>query len=436
MKQRRNGQSLAEILLAVALGTIFVIAAVSVIVPALQSNAQAAKIQTASSLAKELMDNVRVWSEGSWNNVLSIGTGTAYSYYLTTSISPFVVATGTESITIASGTAATSSLTAGLVGWWPFDEGTGTVAYDSSGNGTSLAIASSSSIVTWRSGKSGSALGYASNASTSCANLQFGISTSSLPTVIQNLPSGAFSISYWEYVASGGVAMFHLDTPYASSGFAGLWVSQSSIAFNNNSLVNNSLGFAGPSANAWHYFTYVFNVGSTTQQMYIDGALKASGALSGSFGSFSDLNIGVYLPSCVDSSPGYAFDDFRIYNRALSLPEISQLYALSQSTVTYSRHFYLSDVYRDGSGNIVTSGGTYDPSTKLVTVVYGWSGGPVYTMTTYLVRGKNNVVSQGDWSGGPGVGGPATSTSNQFTSSTNIDYASTTGAINVAIPGW
>ena len=27
------------------------------------------------------------------------------------------------------------SLTEGLVGWWKFDEGSGTVAYDSSGNG-------------------------------------------------------------------------------------------------------------------------------------------------------------------------------------------------------------------------------------------------------------------------------------------------------------
>jgi Tfp pilus assembly protein PilV len=209
MKQcPREGQSLAEVLLAVAIGTILITTSVAVIVPALQSNTQATKIQTASSLGKELLDNVRAWSEGGWNNVLALATGTANLYYLNTSSSPFTVASGTQSIAV----------------------GTSTV---------------------------------------------------------------------------------------------------------------------------------------------------------------------------------------------------------------YTRNFYLSDVYRDGSGNIVTSGGTYDPSTKLVTATYKWTGGSSYAMTTYLVRGKNNVVFQNDWSGGPNMTSSVeTTTNNQFASSTNIDYSSTTGSISVAIPGY
>ena len=106
-------------------------------------------------------------------------------------------------------------------------------------------------------------------------------------------------------------------------------------------------------------------------------------------------------------------------------------------TSTYVRYFYLSDVYRDSSGNIVTSNGSYDPSTKRVTVAYNWLGGAATnTMSIYLVRSQNNVVTQNDWSGGPGQTGPATSTNNQFTSSTNIDYSTTTGSIYVAIPGY
>jgi concanavalin A-like lectin/glucanase superfamily protein len=129
-------------------------------------------------------------------------------------------------------------------------------------------------------------------------------------------------------------------------------------------------------------------------------------------------------------------DDVRIYNRPLSQSEVTQLYSLGQSTVTYSRYFYLSDVSRDTAGNIVSSGGKYDPSTKLVTVVYSWSGGPVSTMSTYVVRGRNNVFSQTDWSGGPGETGPITSTNSQFASSTNIDYQTSTGSIYVSIPGY
>ncbi len=208
----RGGQSLIEVLIAVAIGAILIVTGVALIVPALQSNTQAAKVQTASSLGKELIDNVRVWSEGNWNNVLTLATGTANTYYLNTSSSPF--------------------------------------------------------------------------------------STSSA-------------------------------------------------------------------------------------------------------GSIQSLLIG---------------------------------------TTTYERYFYLSDVYRDSSGNIVTAttaGAAYDPSTKQVTVGYNWFGGPATnTMTVYVVRARNTVFSQTDWSGGPGVTSTITSTNSQFASSSNIDYSTTTGAIYVAIPGY
>ena len=107
MERFRSGQSLVEVLIAVAIGAILIVASVAVIVPALQSNTQAAKIQVASSLGKELLDNVRVWSEGDWNNVLALATGTSETYYLNTSSSPFSAVgggSGTESLTIGTST--------------------------------------------------------------------------------------------------------------------------------------------------------------------------------------------------------------------------------------------------------------------------------------------------------------------------------------------
>jgi len=206
--ERSHGQSLVEVLIAVAIGAILITAGISVIVPALRSNSQAAKVQTAASLGKELLDNIRVWSEGNWNNLLALATGTGNTYYLNASSSPF---------------------------------------------------------------------------------------TASAPGSVQ-----------------------------------------SSVV----------------------------------------------------------------------------------------------------STTTYNRYFYLSDVYRDSAGNIVTSGGTYDPSTKQVTVVYGWLGGTTNMMTTYVTRSRNAVFIQNDWSGGAGQNGPATSTNSQFSTSSNIDYQTTTGALYVAIPGY
>jgi Tfp pilus assembly protein PilV len=207
MKPSPQGQSLVEVLIAVAIGTVLVVAGVALIVPALRSNTQAAKVQMASSLGKELLDNVRVWSEGNWSNVLALATGTTNTYYLITTSSPYTANAGSQSLVVG--------------------------------------------------------------------------------------------------------------------------------------------------------------------------------------------------------------------------------------TSTYLRYFYLSDVYRDTSGNVVTSAGTFDPSTKQVTVGYNWLGGSsTNTMSTYIVRARNNAVTQNDWSGGPNQPNAETSTNNQFATSSNVDYATTTGAIYVAIPGY
>jgi hypothetical protein len=103
------------------------------------------------------------------------------------------------------------------------------------------------------------------------------------------------------------------------------------------------------------------------------------------------------------------------------------------STTTYFRYFYATDVYRDNStGNIVTSGGSYDPSTKQITVVYGWQGSPSSTVSEYLTRNQQNVYNQTDWTGGASTtGGVVSSVNFQFASSTNVNFTSSPGSIIV-----
>jgi hypothetical protein len=210
------------------------------------------------------------------------------------------------------------------------------------------------------------------------------------------------------------------------------------IAFlvgNSTSYTETTCGSNTVNNGAWHMISGVFNLSSTDQfSCYLDGVFQANVSLPSNYSGMQTNAPGIGQPPCCQAVNG-SLDGVRIYNRALSQSEISQLYSFGQSTVTYSRYFYLSDVQRDSSGNIVTNG-TYDPSTKEVTVVYGWQGGTVNTMSTYIVRGRNAVFSQNGWSGGPGSNGPATSTNNQFASSSNIDYTTSTGAIYVSIPGY
>jgi type II secretory pathway pseudopilin PulG len=208
MRRPRRGQSIAELLIAIAVGAIFMVAAVTIIVPALNENGQAGNIQQSATVAQDLLNNVRVWSEAGWSNITSLSTGTAYQYYLVTSSSPYTIAQGIQSIAIG--------------------------------------------------------------------------------------------------------------------------------------------------------------------------------------------------------------------------------------TTTYFRYFYLSDAYRTSGGGITSTpiGNTYDPSTKQVFVVYNWTQGVTSTMSTYLTRNGDAAMDQTDWSGGPGASNAATSVNNQFASSSNIDYSTTTGSIYVSIPGY
>ncbi len=96
------------------------------------------------------------------------------------------------------------------------------------------------------------------------------------------------------------------------------------------------------------------------------------------------------------------------------------------SSSSYTRYFYLDDVYRAGDTGtkIVSSGGTLDPSTKKLTVVYTWGQTKGQnTLVTYLTRFKTNIWWQTDWSGGANVAGPVTTSSgNQFATSSGVNF--------------
>ena len=102
--RERRGQSLIEILVASAVGALFVIAAATLITPALRANTQAFRAQTGAALGRELLANVRVWSEGSWNNIWNLARCPSNHYYLNTAASPFASSSGDESITVATTT--------------------------------------------------------------------------------------------------------------------------------------------------------------------------------------------------------------------------------------------------------------------------------------------------------------------------------------------
>lgn len=105
---RTRGQSLIEVLIAVAIGVVFLAGGAALIQPAIQENAQVVKVQSMTALGDGLLSDVRLWGAGDWNAVLALATTSAHHYYLDTSGSPFVaVATSSGESVTAGGTAYT-----------------------------------------------------------------------------------------------------------------------------------------------------------------------------------------------------------------------------------------------------------------------------------------------------------------------------------------
>jgi hypothetical protein len=104
------------------------------------------------------------------------------------------------------------------------------------------------------------------------------------------------------------------------------------------------------------------------------------------------------------------------------------------NNIPYKRYFQVSNVTRDGSGNIAVSG-TDDPNTQKIIAYleYGVNYISSSTLVFYLTRSYNNqVFQQTDWSGGSGQTGPISNPGNKFDTSSNINYSSTTGQITLA----
>jgi len=102
-------------------------------------------------------------------------------------------------------------------------------------------------------------------------------------------------------------------------------------------------------------------------------------------------------------------------------------------TSTFNRYFYIDDVKRNLSGDIVEGGSISDPSTKKLTVVYSWEVGDPRSNSSYISRSRNYALIQDDWGGGPGQVGPisTTGTNSLFGTSTDIDYSTSTGSIRI-----
>jgi hypothetical protein len=207
----------------------------------------------------------------------------------------------------------TGDITSNLEGWWKFDEGTGTNAADSTVNGHTGTL---NGDATWHSpGKIG-----ASSASYS--------GTTGGGTSISPITTGTtFTYSAWIYLSSGAAAGYH-NLFTAGSG-SGLWLRSTDkidFYFGGDHESNTAL-----SRDTWHHIAVVNNAGSVT--FYLDGNSDGTAASGPSFNADG--------MGCDGGTGGECFvgyqDDVRLYTRALSSTDITDLYAYGTSATSITK---------------------------------------------------------------------------------------------------
>lgn len=214
----------------------------------------------------------------------------------------------------------------GLVGYWPFDEGSGSVSYDASayGNNGTINIGAGGSQTTvtqaWSNGGTGKA-GLA-------INFDGTDDYTNLPSVN---PTSAITVSAWikSALSSGYSGVYQIVSKYSAyilgTGSAG-GKNMCFIIYTTTWQYNPCYTVNDPQN--WHHFVGTYDSSTGDRKIYVDGVLQGTATSTGSIANDTGpIHIahreGVAVGT--DHFNG-SVDDVRIYNRALSADEVKRLY--------------------------------------------------------------------------------------------------------------
>ena len=219
----------------------------------------------------------------------------------------------------------------GLVGYWNFDEGTGTSAADSSGNNNTGTLTNGPA---WVDGEIGKALSFDGvNDYVSVGNvLDFNATQSFTISVWTKIPPTAKTGTAGRVLSKGGRDSSNPGYQLMEGGSdAG---DELQLRLHDGVDFYMGLGTAVGSNiydNVWHHSVYVIDRSSNLGREFVDGVLTVETDIS-SIGSLSNSSLFV-IGARNQSLPPYTalfytglIDDVRVYNRALSAAEVAQLY--------------------------------------------------------------------------------------------------------------
>lgn len=414
---KRSGQSLIEVLVGLTIGAILIGSAGLGIGFMLKSTTSNDNLQAASGIVRQTLDEVRSYASANWQNIYGLTKGLDTQYFLNASGTTFYTIQGKEGFL-------SKDVTNGLVGRWGFDEATGTIAYDMSGNGNDGTLTNGPTRATstcW--------VGYCLNFN-GTNNYVYVANGGSLdlasyswtawvrPSWVSGVPPYNPAVMALRNILNTRVSM-HVRSDYSN---LDLWNGSSVRAFPYTFQQNN-----------WYYI--VFTYSSSTATIYINNVVIGSNSFTQGSTILLPLNIG-------DSNGTTEYfngsiDDVRIYNRALTATEVKNLYESKQ----FSSYFSVENACRsnDSSSTITDtepcqSGSIVDPTTEEITAIAEWNTrGTIdsVNLTDYVTRWKNDVFHQTDWSGGSGIDGPLLNPTTQYSTSTNLDTTTNPGSVRI-----
>jgi len=216
----------------------------------------------------------------------------------------------------------------GLIGSWHFNEGSGTGAQDSSGNYNYGTLVNSPTWTAAGSCKFGNCLSfdgwddYVSVPDSSLWNLKddFSISMWVRHTGVGQayISQGQNDANSWQLLVGGGGNLRFVV--YSGGGI----------------VLNYELSNEGQNDGFWHLVTYVHT--SSAHYMYVDGVYRAPNVDQTIGNPTYDFSGPLYFGRTPWTSPYYlngSLDEIRIYNRALSVSEISDLYNGTKARLDY-----------------------------------------------------------------------------------------------------
>ena len=215
---------------------------------------------------------------------------------------------------------AQADITTGLQAWWKFDEGSGTTALDSSGNSNNGTLTNSPLYVTGKIGP------YA---------LIFSPASSYVSTgAVSGLTLTSFTFAAWINVTaypvfSAYAAIVHNDIGGSPTGIyeestSGFVV----VAGGGTGVAKWLIPASSVPIGGWHHIVATYD--GTTYAMYLDGVAAGSTYVDS---NYSDGAVPYAIGRGNASYFNGSIDDVRIYNRALSSSDVTQLYNYTGATV-------------------------------------------------------------------------------------------------------